>query len=65
VRIVAVCDAFDVMINGRPYKKPLSVEEALLELKRCAGTQFDPKVVELFVELAKKDPAFIQEILEQ
>lgn len=48
-RIIAIGDAFDVMVHGRPYKKALSKEEALAELKRCAGTQFDPNLVELFL----------------
>ena len=45
-RIVAVCDAFDAMITSRPYRAARSVEEALEELRACAGTQFDPTVVE-------------------
>ncbi len=50
-RIIAIIDAYDVMTNGRPYKEPISREEALEELKRCAGTQFDPELVEKFVDL--------------
>ena len=46
-RIIAITDTYDVMINGRPYKEAVSKEEALAEIQRCAGTQFDP-------ELAKK-----------
>lgn len=53
-RIVSIIDAYDVMTNGRPYKEPMSREEALKELERCAGTQFDPRLVEIFVELQKK-----------
>jgi two-component system cell cycle response regulator len=45
-RIVAVCDAFDAMLSERPYRAAMSVEEAVAELKRCAGTQFDSEVVE-------------------
>jgi HD-GYP domain-containing protein (c-di-GMP phosphodiesterase class II) len=41
-RIVAVCDAFDAMTSDRPYRKSLPVEEALEEINRCSGMQFDP-----------------------
>src|SRR6185437_8722335 len=41
-RIIAVCDAFDAMIASRPYSPPRSTDEALAELRRCAGSQFDP-----------------------
>jgi two-component system cell cycle response regulator len=47
-RIVSVCDAFDAMTSDRPYQRSLSPEEALDELRRCAGTQFDPDVVAAF-----------------
>jgi diguanylate cyclase (GGDEF)-like protein len=47
-RIIAVSDAFDAMISDRPYCAGVSVEKALGELRRCAGTQFDPDVVEAF-----------------
>ncbi|MGZ4410894.1 MAG: HD-GYP domain-containing protein [Gaiellaceae bacterium] len=47
-RIIAVCDAFDAMISARPYRPPLSSESAIAELRRCAGTQFDPGVVAAF-----------------
>lgn len=49
-RILAVADAYDVMIQGRVYKLPLSHEEAIAELKRNAGTQFDPQIVDLFIK---------------
>src|SRR4051794_300916 len=51
-RIVAVSHAFDAMTHGRPYAERRSVAEALQELVRCAGTQFDPRVVEVFCKLA-------------
>ena len=45
-RIVAVCDAFDAMTTDRPYRAPHRHSAALAELRRCAGTQFDPRVVD-------------------
>ena len=44
-------DAYDVMTNGSSYKEAISHEEALEELQRCAGTQFDPYIVKVFCEL--------------
>ena len=41
-----VCDAYEAMISGRPYQPPFTPEEAREELRRNAGTQFDPQVVE-------------------
>jgi putative nucleotidyltransferase with HDIG domain len=52
-RILAVADAYDAMTSPRPYHKPLSLEEAIKELKRCAGKQFDPEVVEVFCKIIK------------
>jgi len=49
-RIIAVADTYDSLISKRLYKKELREEEAINELKRCAGTQFDPEVVRVFVE---------------
>jgi diguanylate cyclase (GGDEF)-like protein len=49
-RILHIADAFDAMISGRPYRRPMTYDEALEELRRCAGTQFDPRFVELFTE---------------
>jgi HD-GYP domain-containing protein (c-di-GMP phosphodiesterase class II) len=48
-RIIAVVDAFDAMTTNRPYQESVPVEQAVAELRRHAGTQFDPKVVEAFV----------------
>jgi diguanylate cyclase (GGDEF)-like protein len=50
-RIIAVCDAFDAMISDRSYAPRKTVEEALAELRRCAGTQFDPTIVAEFEQL--------------
>jgi two-component system, cell cycle response regulator len=49
-RVVAIADAFDAMTADRPYSEPRPVADALAELRRCAGTQFDPVAVEAFHE---------------
>ncbi len=56
-RILAVADAFDAMCSDRPYRKALSLEEALKELVDNAGTQFDPELVKVFINSWHKDPA--------
>jgi two-component system, cell cycle response regulator len=50
-RIIAVCDAYAAMTADRPYRRALSAADALAELRRCAGTQFDPEVVFTFCRL--------------
>jgi diguanylate cyclase (GGDEF)-like protein len=50
-RIVAIADAYDAMINDRPYKRAISHDQAIAELRRHSGTQFDPELVELFCDL--------------
>lgn len=55
-RIVAVCDAYDAMTSERPYQRRLSHHDALAELRRCAGSQFDPAVVAAFCALAAERP---------
>jgi diguanylate cyclase (GGDEF)-like protein len=55
--IIAVCDAFDAMTCDRPYSAAISSDRALAELRRSAGTQFDPEVVEAFCALAAERPA--------
>lgn len=49
--IISVVDAFDAMTSDRPYRKAMSVEAAIKELKENAGTQFDPDVVEAFIQI--------------
>ncbi len=50
-RILAIADAYDAMTSPRPYRKQQSAQQALEELRRCAGTQFDPELVERFCTL--------------
>lgn len=51
VRILAVADTFDAMTTDRPYRQALSREEAVTEITRCAGSQFDPEVVDAFLHV--------------
>lgn len=53
-RIIAIADAYDAMTSNRPYRKARSPRKALAEIRRCAGTQFDPGLVEKFVHLLEK-----------
>ena len=50
-RILCVVDSYDAMISDRPYRKPQSAAEARAELQRCSGSQFDPLVVEAFLQV--------------
>jgi diguanylate cyclase (GGDEF)-like protein len=60
-RILAVADAYDAMTSDRPYRKAMGREEALAELERNAGTQFDPEVVSAFIESCCKSDKNFQE----
>jgi response regulator RpfG family c-di-GMP phosphodiesterase len=52
-RIIAVSAAFVAMMKHRPFSDAITVNEALAELRRCSGTQFDPRVVDMFCELLR------------
>jgi len=52
-RVMAVADAFEAMVYGRPYRERVNVDVAIKEIKKKSGTQFDPKVVEAFLKIAK------------
>jgi HD-GYP domain-containing protein (c-di-GMP phosphodiesterase class II) len=53
-RIISVCDAYDAMVTDRPYRRGTDSASALAELRRCAGSQFDPAVVEAFCAVAER-----------
>jgi putative nucleotidyltransferase with HDIG domain len=50
-RVLAIADAFDAMTSDRPYRLALTHEEAVAEVERCAGTQFDPEIARVFLDL--------------
>lgn len=54
-RMLAIVDAYYAMTNDRPYREAMSSEAAFAELKRCAGTQFDPELVEPFISMLRCD----------
>jgi len=60
-RIVSVADAFDAMISMRSYRPPLTVSEAMAEMERCRGSQFDPAIVDVLKRLVNnKELAYIK-----
>jgi HD-GYP domain-containing protein (c-di-GMP phosphodiesterase class II) len=59
-RIVALIDAWNSMTCSRPWRSALSREEAMAEIKKGAGTQFDPKVVEAFISTMEKQGFVVQ-----
>ncbi|MFP4498306.1 MAG: HD domain-containing phosphohydrolase [Vulcanimicrobiota bacterium] len=62
-RILAVADSFDAMTSDRPYRKAMTLERALTELKDNMGTQFDPKVVSVFLDLINSEENWLNSIL--
>jgi len=55
-RIIAVCDAYSAMTSDRPYRRAVGPAEALAELRRCAGSQFDPEVVKVACAILEEAP---------
>jgi len=53
-RIFTIADSMDAMISDRPYRKALPMSHARGEILRCSGTQFDPKVVEVFMRIPEE-----------
>ena len=67
-RIICVADSFDAITSNRPYRKPMTFDEATEEVKRCAGAQFDPAVASAFVSLRTSKncpPWFRGDLLDQ
>jgi len=56
-RIFAIADSFDAMTSDRPYRRALAIDRALDEISEGAGTQFDPEVVKVFVDLVEEEPS--------
>src|SRR5579864_344708 len=54
--MLAICDAYDAMVSDRVYRKGRPPEQAMVELRRCAGTQFDPELVERFIAVQTQSP---------
>ena len=59
-RVISVVDAYDAMVNDRAYRKAMSPEAAKAELRRCAGTQFDPYLTEAFLQMLEENPEISQ-----
>jgi HD-GYP domain-containing protein (c-di-GMP phosphodiesterase class II) len=64
-RVFAVVDAYDAMTSRRPYREPLSQEDAIEEISKNAGTQFDPQVVEAFLSMMRRSPDGFQGTVEE
>lgn len=64
-RIAAVADTFDAMTSRRSYRGPIDVGHVKEEIKRCEGTQFDPQIAEVFIEILNNDFDKIKEIQEK
>ncbi|MFH1562483.1 MAG: HD domain-containing phosphohydrolase [Nitrospirota bacterium] len=54
-RIIEIADAYEAMTSDRPYRKALSKSNAIMELKRCSGMQFDPKIVDVFIKILEEE----------
>lgn len=64
-RIMAVADTFDAMTSNRPYRKAMPVSKAIIELEKNAGTQFDPEIVNLFLDILKNEKEWLFTVMEE
>ena len=64
-RIAAIADSFDAMTSCRSYRDALPIETVISEFERCKGTQFDPEIDDLFLDILRNDYGSIQKIMEK
>ena len=64
-RVVAVCDAFDAMTTDRPYRGRVPEPSAMMELRRCAGSQFDPAVVEALMRVFERETSPVEPVADE
>ena len=64
-RITAIADSFDAMTSRRSYRDSLPMETVISEFERCRGTQFDPEIDDLFLDILKNNFGAIGEIMEK
>ncbi len=57
-RIITIVDAYEAMVTGRPYKKAISKNAAIKELEKCSGTQFEPRLVDKFIKILKRNKKY-------
>ena len=60
-RVISAVDAHDVMVNDRPYHKAMPERDAIAELRRCSGTQFDPYIVDIFTKMLEREELSAEE----
>jgi HD-GYP domain-containing protein (c-di-GMP phosphodiesterase class II) len=58
-RVLAIADAFDAMLSNRPYRGAMAFDHAVDEVRRCAGTQFDPGLVEAFLDAVEQETEIV------